>query len=128
MQKSLNITKTNQDPTKEAGLDKIPPKLVKMSANIIDAHLASIINNDITKNVFSEKAKVAFKRPIFKKNECEKIKNYRPVIIFNCFLKVCEKFLLKKFKPFINSFLAEYMAAYRKKYSTHHVLIRLIEN
>ena len=32
------------------------------------------------------------------------------------------------FKPFINSFLSEYMAAYRKKYSTSHVLIRLIKN
>ena len=34
------------------GLDKIPPKNVKMSANGIDSRLANIINNDITKNVF----------------------------------------------------------------------------
>ena len=47
-----------------------------MSANVIDSHLANIINNDITKNAFSEKAKVASVRPIFKKNEREKIGNY----------------------------------------------------
>ena len=99
-----------------------------MSGNVIDSHLANIINNDITKNVFSEKAKVASGRPIFKKNEREKIENYRSVSILNCFSKVYEKFLLEKFKPFINSFLSEYMAAYRKKYRTNHVLIRLIEN
>ena len=58
----------------------------------------------------------------------KKIENYRPVNILNCFSKVYEKFLLDKFKPFINSFLSEYMAAYRENYSTNHVLIRLIEN
>ena len=116
------------DPKKAAGFDEIPPKIVKMSANVIDSHSANIINNDSTKNVFSEKAKVPSVRPIFKKNKREKIKNYRPVSILNCFSKVYEKFLLEKFEPFINSFLSEYMAAYRKKYSTNHVLIRLIEN
>ena len=94
-----------------------------MSANVTDSHLANIISDDITKNVFSEKAKVA--SVIFKKNERE---NYRPVSILNCFSKVYEKFLLEKFKPLINSFLSEYMASYRDNYSTNHVLIRLIEN
>ena len=37
---------------------------------------------------FSEKAKLASVRPIFKKNEREKIENYRPVTILNCFSKV----------------------------------------
>ena len=40
------------DPKKATGLDKIPPKIVKMSANIIDSHLANIINNDINKECF----------------------------------------------------------------------------
>ena len=60
------------DSKKATGLDMIPPKIVKISAYVIDSHLANIINNDITKNVFSENAKVASVRPIFKKNELEK--------------------------------------------------------
>ena len=75
------------DPTKATGFDKIPPKIVKMSANVMDSHLAKIINNDITKNDFSGKAKVASIKPIFKKNEHEKIENYRPVSILNSFFK-----------------------------------------
>ena len=62
------------DSKKATGLDKNPPKIVKMSANVIDSHSANIINNDITKNVFSEKAKVASVRPIFRKNEHKKMK------------------------------------------------------
>ena len=99
-----------------------------MSTNVIDSHLANIINNDITKNIFSEKAKVASVRSIFKKNEREKTENCRPARVLNCFSKVYEKVLLEKFKPFINSFLSEYMAAYRENYSTNHFIIRLIEN
>ena len=103
----------------------VSTKTCKMIANVID--LANI-NNDITKNVFSEKAKVASVRPIFKKNEREKIENYRVVNILNCFSKVYEKFLLEKFNPFINSVLSGYIAVYRENGSTNHVLIRLIEN
>ena len=116
------------DPKKATGLDKIPPKIAKMSANVIDSPLANVINNDITKNVFFEKAKVTSARPIFKKNERGKIENYRSVSILNCFSKAYEKFLLEKFKPFVNSFLLKYMEAYRENYSTNHVSIRLTEN
>ena len=62
------------DAKKRTGRDKIPPKIVKMFANVIGSHLANITNNDITKNVFSEKAKAASVRPIFKKNEREELK------------------------------------------------------
>ena len=99
-----------------------------MSANVINSSLANIINNDITKNVSSEKANAASIRPIFKKDGREKIENYRPIRILNCFSKAYEKFLLEKFKPFVNSFLLKYMEAYRENYSTSHVSIRLTEN
>ena len=119
----INKIIKESDPKKATGLDKIPPKIVKLSANVIDSRLGNIINNDITKNVFSEQAKVAYVKPIFKKNDRVKIENR-----LNRFSKVYEKFLLEKFKPFINTFLSEYMQAYRENYNTNHVLIRLIEN
>ena len=113
---------------KATGPDKIPPKIVRLSANIIDSHLTNIINSDLLKDSFSEDAKTASVRPIFKKKERDKIENYRPVSILNCFSKIYEKFLLEAFKPFIDTFLSEYIAAYREHYSSNHVLIRLIEN
>ena len=60
------------NPRKATGPDKIPSKIVKLSANIIDSHLANIINNDLSKNCFSKNARVASVRPIFKKNGPEK--------------------------------------------------------
>ena len=37
---------------KATGSDKIPPKIVKLSANIIDLHLTNIINSDLLKDSF----------------------------------------------------------------------------
>ena len=83
----------------------MPPKIVKLSANIVDSHLMNIINNDLSNNSFSNEAKVATVQSIYKNKSRDKIENYRPVSILSCFSKVYEKFLLEKFKPFINTFL-----------------------
>ena len=113
---------------KSTGPDKVPPKIVRLSANIIDSHLTNITDSDLLKDSFSEDGKTASVRPIFEKKERDKIENYRPVNIRNCSSKIYEKFLLEAFKPFIDTFLSEYIATYREHYSSHHVLIRLTEN
>ena len=43
--KNINIKKAT-------GPDTIPPKLVKLSANIVDSHLCNIINKDLESNSF----------------------------------------------------------------------------
>ena len=43
----------------------ISAKFVKISADIIDCHIANIINKDISNNKFSENAKTTTVRPIF---------------------------------------------------------------
>ena len=88
----------------------------------------NIINNDLSNNSFSNKAKVATVRPIYKKKSRNKIQNYRPVSILSCFSKVYEKYLFEKFKPFINAFLSKFIAAYKENYISSHVLIRLVGN
>ena len=99
-----------------------------MSANVIDSHLANIINKDIDLNCYSENAKIANVRPIFKNDERTKVKNYRPVSPLNIFSKIYERFIHESLIPFVNSFLSEFISAYQKTYSTNHVLIRLIKN
>ena len=88
----------------------------------------NIINNDLSNNSFSNEAKVAIVRPIYKKKSRDQIQNYRTVSILSYFSIVYEKFLLQKFKPFINIFLSKFIAAYRENCSSSYVLIRLIKN
>ena len=116
------------NPKKATGPDKIPVKIVKLAASVIDSHLTNIINNHLSNNAFSDSAKLASVRPIYKKDDRNEIKNYRPVSILNCFSKIYEKFLNEQLLPFVNRSISELMSAYRSGYSTNHVLIRLIEN
>ena len=55
---------------------------------MIDSHLTNIINHDLDENSFSEGAKIATVCPICKKNDRDKVENYRPVSILNCFSKM----------------------------------------
>ena len=68
--------------------------MIKLSVNITDSHFTNIIKKDIENNHSSENAKIALVRPIFKKKEREKVENYRPVSIQNCFSKIYEKLIL----------------------------------
>ena len=115
------------NPKKATGSDKIPVKVVKLVAGIINSHLANIINNDLSDSAFSDSAKLASVRPIYKKDDRNKI-SYRPVSILNCFSKIYENFLNEQLLPFVNCSLSKLMSAYRSGYSTNHVLIQLIEN
>ena len=125
--KDINSIIKSLDIKKATGPDGIPPKLVKLSADIIDYHLAYIINKDIEKSAFSEDAKIACVRPVFKKDERTKISNYRPVSILNVFSKIYEKYLHEDLTNHVNKIFSSFVSAYRKQYSTNHVLIRLIE-
>ena len=119
--KSLNVNKAK-------GRDGISAEFVNISANAIDCHQANIINNDIFSNKYSKHAKTATVRPIFKKDDRTNIENYRPVVLFNTFLKIYERFLHENLTSYLETFLSKFISAYRKSYSSNHVLIRLIGN
>ena len=63
-----------------------------------------------------------------RERERTEIKNYRPVSILNCFSKVYERFIHKNLTASVTKFLSDFISAYRKRYSTNHVLLKLIEN
>ena len=119
--KSLNTNKAK-------GPDGISAKFVKMSAGVIDCHLANIINNNISNNNYSEYAKTATVKPGFKKDDRTKIKNYLLNCLLNIFSKIYERFLHENLTDYVHSFLSKFISAYHKSYSSNHVLICLIEN
>ena len=80
-------------------------------------------------------------RPIFKKQKKKtkkkkkkenkerlKVKNHRLGSFMNCFAKIFEKYILKKFKPVKNDILSQSASAYKGNYSSCHVWLRLIKN
>ena len=54
-------------------------------------------------------------------------KNYRPISVLNTLSKTFEKNLKEQLIPSLDETLRTFIAAYRRAYSTQHVLIRLVE-
>ena len=119
--KSLN-------PKKVTGQDNIPIKILKIARNVIDSHLKNTINRDIKENKFIEDAKSALVKPLHKRNDRDKIQNCRPVSILNGFSKFYQRSLLSRLSNHIEKILSNFIAAYRKTYTSSRVLIKLIEN
>ena len=97
------------DTTKSCGPDKIPPKIAKISADILDTTLVNIINDIVLNNKFSENAKNANVPPIYKKSVRSSKLNYRPVSLLNIFSKVLERWTKDKIKPFVNEILTKFI-------------------
>ena len=96
---------------KQLELDNIPPKLVKLSANVIDSHLCNIINKSLQNLSFPDAAKIASVKPIYKKKCRNTIESYRPVSILNTFSKIYERYIHDSLIPYINKCLSEFVAA-----------------
>ena len=112
---------------KATGPDTIPPKLVKLSANIVHSHLCIIIKKDLESNSFLDGAKIASVRPTYKKKSRHEVENYRPVSILNAF-SIYKRYIHNSLILFVDNFLSVFISAYRQTYSSNHVLIRLIES
>ena len=119
--KELNINTST-------GEDKIPPKLVKLASQYLVQPLTNAINSSIRSCVFPNNAKRAAITPLDKGGKDKTvIGNYRPVSVLNVFSKFYERVIKMQIIIFIDNRLSEFLSAYRKGYSTQHVLMRLIE-
>ena len=81
------------NPNKATGPDHIPFKIINTAANVIDSHLAHIINKDLKENKSSENARTALAKPIYKKDDRGKIEDYKLVSLLNGFPKIYGRFL-----------------------------------
>ena len=106
----------------------MPPKLVVMLSDVIAEPLTKLINaSAIQSSIFPSCEKVASVTPVFKKDDRLDKKNYRPLSVLDVFSKIFERFLLNQILPFLNKIQSVFLSAYRARYSSQHVLLRLIE-
>ena len=81
----------NLDTKKATGVDKIPPKLAKLSADALAIPLSLTINSSMKNDFFPSAPKIASVSPVDKKTDNKnKILNYRPASVLNTFSKIYE--------------------------------------
>ena len=94
---AISIEIKKLDTNKAIAIDRIPPKLIKVTAHLLAALLIAAINKSMEGNVFPDPVKLVSAVPLNKtkvnKNE---IPNFRPASVLNIFSIFYEKVNKKK--------------------------------
>ena len=116
------------DAKKTPGTDKMPMKLILLGSDFLSKPISKTLNNCITSCTFPENAKVATVVMNYKKTDDKHvISNYMPVSLLNGFSKIYEIHLKNHLVSSTNQHISNLVSAYWKNYSSHHVLIQLLE-
>ena len=106
--------------SKATGHDRISPKLLKDSADIIAESLTVIFNKSIETGIFPDDLKVACISPIYKGESKTECSNYRPISVISVVAKVFEKLVSGQLMEYLETYqlLSECQAGFRKRSST----------
>ena len=122
----LNNLKAN----KSTGLDKIPAKILKLSAEIIAPSLTYIFNLSLASGIYINEWKRARVTPIYKSEDKTKCENYRPISILPVISKVLEKEIFRQLYGYLtdNDLLSKLQSGFRLKHSTLSALIQMCDD
>ena len=102
-------------------------KLIILAFDFLSKPISKALNISINSCTFPENVTVATVVPIDKKTDDKYvISNYRRVSLLNGFSKIYEIHLKNHLVSSMNQHILSFVA-YRKSYSSRHVLIRLLE-
>ena len=116
-------------PFKASGPDDISPRVVRECIHFIAEPLCDIYNKSISTGIVPDKLKLAKIIPLYKKNDKNKVQNYRPVALLPIFAKLLEKILHQRIYTFFdkNKLLIDEQFGFRKNYSTSSGVLHLTE-
>ena len=97
------------NPNKAYTFKNIPPKILKESREYCSDILQKLFNKTLSNKELPDELKLADVTPIYKKNDPNKSKNYRPVSVLPVVSKVFEKIMHDQISQYINSFLTQFL-------------------
>ena len=114
---------------KTTGLDKIPPKILKLSASIVAPSLTYIFNLSLATGIYIDDWKRARVTPIFKSGDRRQCANYRPISILPAGGKVFEKEVFRQVYGYLteNCMLSKFQSGFRPKHCTVTALIQMCD-
>ena len=108
----------------------IPSRLAKRVLNSYIIPLSLLINKSFRDGIFPDELKLAKVIPIYKSGSTMELSNCRPISALNIFSKIFERLMYNKLIQFLDQYNVLYQNkfGFRQGYSTHHVLITLVDN
>ncbi len=86
----------NLNPKKSPGYDGLSVKVIRSVTDVISEPLSYIFNLSFISGNIPDNLKTALITPVFKANENNEFKNYRPISVLTCFSKLLEKLMYKR--------------------------------
>ena len=92
----------NLNPKKSLGYDGLSVRVIRNVANAISEPLSHIFNLTFISRNIPDNLKKGLITPVFKANENNEFKNYRPISVLTYFSKLLEKRMYKRLIKFID--------------------------
>ena len=107
----------------------MPASILKQCIDIYIDPLTYLINLSINQGIFPSELKIAKVIPIYKSDDKQLIRNYRPISVLPFFSKMFAKIISNHLLNFIesNNILHDNQFGFRKNHSTTHAIITLVE-
>ena len=101
--------------------------IIKEDINIITDFICSSFNNLLFSSYFPSNLKNADITPVFFKEDCEDIENYRPASILLVLSKVCESCMNNQMCVYSKKILSKWQCGFHQGYSTQCCLLFMAE-
>ena len=92
----------NLNPKKSPGYHGLSVRVIRNVANEISEPLSHIFNSIFISDNIPDNLKKGLITQVFKANENNEFKNYRPISVLTCFSKLLEKLMYKRLTKFID--------------------------
>ena len=112
---------------KASGYDNMPARVLKYGAEKLAIPLANLYNSCITNRQWPNNWERGEWTPVFKKEDPQDCRNYRPITVLPVVSKVFQQLLSDQISKQFDSRLDPRITAYRKRHSCETTLISLIE-
>jgi retron-type reverse transcriptase len=112
---------------KATGIDNMPPKILRMTCDILARPITNIVNHMLRNSTFPDQLKIARISPIYKKDDPLIKSNYRPVSILPVLSKVFERAICEQLETYFDSIFHPMLSAFRRGFSCQTTLIALTE-
>ena len=115
--------------SKSTGMDNIPAKVLKITANIIAPPLTYIFNLSLESGIHVDDWKLAEIIRIYKSEDRKKCENYRPISILPVISKAFESEIFSQLYEYLNenTLLPDHQCGFRPKYGINAALIEMCD-
>lgn len=110
------------------GIDGIPCSLLIKVSEFISPVLTYLINKSFLEGNFPSQLKLSVVRPIHKKDNINRIENYRPISLLTAFSKVYERAFYSRLNGFLNvtNIIPKMQFGFRKGCSTADAIVSFV--